>query len=91
MAYYCEDGKKQSIFYKDGSDDLHINLLFKSEGNAFSLQNNLINFRYIHPNFGNRINVNEIVDLVKLLQSTSKVFHFHYDGMVLTIIMNPQC
>lgn len=80
MVYYCEDGKKQSIFYEDGYDDLHINLLFKNERDASSFQNNLLNFRCLHPVFGNRINVDEKLDLVKLPQSTSRVLHLHYDG-----------
>ena len=80
MAYYCENGTKHSIFYDGAGRDMQINLLFKHEAEAFAFQNTLVNFRFVHPTFGNRIRIEENVDKVSLAQPSSRVFHSHYIG-----------
>lgn len=80
MAYYCENGNKHSIFYDGASNDLQINLLFKHEAEAFAFQNTLVNFRFAHPTFGNKIRVDEAVNEVNLSEPCKRVFHLHYDG-----------
>jgi hypothetical protein len=63
MAYYCEGGTKRSIFYDGaGGRDMQINLLFEHKADAFALQNTLVNFRFVHPTFGNKIHIEENVD-----------------------------
>eukprot|EP01032_Pedospumella_encystans_P032650 gene32650-36859_t len=80
MAYYCEDGNKQSIFYDGASRDMKINLLFEHKAEAFAFQNTLVNFRFVHPTFGNKIRIDETVNEVHLPQSSKRVFHHHYAG-----------
>ena len=80
MAYYCENGNKQSIFYEGASRDMQINLLFKRETDACAFQNTLMNFRFVYPTFGTKIHIDEAVQEVHLPQPSSRVFHLHYAG-----------
>lgn len=80
MAYYCENGNKQSIFYEGASKDMQINLLFKHEAEAFAFQNTLVNFRFLHSTFGTKIRIDEAVEEVHLPQPSRRVFHQHYAG-----------
>jgi hypothetical protein len=80
MAYYCEDGNKQSIFYEDASRNMTINLLFKHETEAFAFQNTLVNFRFAHPTFGIKIHIDKTVSKVHLSNPSDRVFHMEYDG-----------
>ena len=80
MAYYSEDGNKQSIFYEGASRDMQINVLFEHKAEAFAFQNTLVNFRFVHPTFGNKIHIDETVEEVHLSQSSKRVFHHHYAG-----------
>jgi hypothetical protein len=78
MAYYSEKGNDQSIFYDEAG--MQINLLFKHETEAFAFQNTLMNFRFVHPTFGNKINIDETVVEVHLFKPSKRVFHHHYAG-----------
>jgi len=80
MACYCEDGNKQTIFYNGASRDMTINLLFKHEAEAFAFQNTLVNFRFVHPTFGNKIRINKAVSEVSLSKPSDRVFHMDYEG-----------
>ena len=72
MAYYCENGNNQSIFYEGASRDMQINLLFKHETEAFAFQNTLVNFRFVHPTFGTKIRIDEAVEEVHLSQPSGE-------------------
>jgi hypothetical protein len=80
MAYYCENGTKRSIFYDGASRDMQINLLFKHEAEAFAFQNTLVNFRFEHPTFGNKICIDKAVGELRLSYPVDRVFHMDYDG-----------
>eukprot|EP01035_Chromulina_nebulosa_P000575 gene575-806_t len=80
MAFYCEGGTKRSIFYDGAGRDMQINLLFEHKADAFAFQNTLVNFRFVHPTFGNKIHIEENLDKVSLAQPSSRVFHSHYIG-----------
>lgn len=79
-AFYCENGNEQSIFYDGSSVDMQINLLFKKKTEAFAFQNTLENFKFIHPTFGNKIQIDETVEEVHLPRLSKRVFHRHYAG-----------
>lgn len=79
MAYYCEDGNKLSIFYAGASQDMQINLLFELKADAFAFQNTLLDFRFVHPTFGEQIHVEETVEEVYLSKPSDRVFHMDYD------------
>ena len=80
LAYYCENGNEQSIFYDGASRDMTINLLFKKESYACSFQNTLLKFRCMHPTFGSNIHIDKAVSRVGLSKPTDRVFHMDYCG-----------
>jgi len=61
-GYHCEGGTKRSIFYDGAGRVMQINLLFEYKADAFAFQNTLLNFRFVHPTFGNKIHIEENVD-----------------------------
>jgi hypothetical protein len=80
MAYYCETGKYQSIYYEGDSEHMSINLLFKQEHDACAFQNALADFKFTHPTFGQHITVNKDVKEVFLGDQSSRVFYVDYDS-----------
>lgn len=72
-ALYCENGQNDSIFYQEDSEDLIINLLFKCKLKAFHFQQTILKFKYIHPKFGERIEINDTIEEVQLEITTTRV------------------
>jgi hypothetical protein len=52
---YSNAGDDKSIWYDGESRDLSIQLLFVKIDDAYNFQNGLSNFRFDHPNFGEKI------------------------------------
>lgn len=77
MAYDCEKGEKKSTFYDGESRDMQIDILFKQETNACSFQNSLMNFKFAHPSFGLKINIDRELKEEYL---SKRILHVDYDG-----------
>jgi hypothetical protein len=86
-AYYNID-VSHSIWYEQGSKDLSICLLFRSESDARIFQNNLANFSLFHVSLANRIEFDEGIYEVNLNAKPMGIFFSHYDTKLYG---SPEC
>jgi hypothetical protein len=78
VAYFPLEGRDQAIYYKEGSSDLFINLLFCSRRDAELFQNELLNFAFVHSHFKEKLELNEEIVEVEVTNQPDRIFHRHY-------------
>jgi hypothetical protein len=78
LAYFSLEGERRSIYYDEGSSDLSINLLFASREKAELFQNELLNFAYLHPHFGEKLRLDKAITDVEVLSQPERIFHRDY-------------
>jgi len=77
-AFYLQDGRDKTIYYKEGSSDLSVHLLFSTKHDAYVFQNTLTIFAMNHSRLQSKLTVDEAISPVESIAELSRVFHRHY-------------
>lgn len=82
-AYYIvENGVQKSIYYPDGSQDLHIRLAFQQKTFAEDFQNKLLYFSQLHQHFRDKLtlvdHISSTIINASELDRMERVFYHHY-------------
>jgi hypothetical protein len=79
-AHYFFDGIDASIFYKEGSNDLTVQLLFESRPDAHGFQTAIANTQLIHASLKDKLTFSETVEEVEAPANfcPCRVFLIHY-------------
>ena len=77
-AFYLQDGRDKTIYYKEGSSDLSVHLLFATIHDAYLFQNALTNFAMNHSRFQSKLTIERDIIHVDSIAEPSRVFYIDY-------------